>query len=70
MRLLRIVFGVIAIIQSFFVHDIILAILGVIVAGMAIFNLGCCGTSGCEANYTSKTNESKQIEYEEVVSEK
>lgn len=70
MRLLRIVFGVIAIIQSFFVHDIILTILGVIVAGMAIFNLGCFGTSGCETNYTSKTNEGKQIEYEEVVSEK
>lgn len=70
MRLLRIVFGVVAIIQSFFVHDVILAILGLIVAGMAIFNMGCCATNNCNTNYNNKTNNPNQIEYEEVVSEK
>lgn len=70
-RLLRIIFGAIALVQAFLMHDIILGIAGTVVAGMAILNMGCCGVNGCSTNFNSKNNNTKHsIDYEEVVSEK
>lgn len=69
MRVLRFVFGAFAIVQAFITLDIVLGILGLVVGGMAFFNVGCCGANGCETNY-KKDNTTKQIsdvEYEEVV---
>jgi hypothetical protein len=69
MRMLRFVFGAFAIVQAIMTLDIVLGILGLVVGGMAFFNVGCCGASGCETNY-KKDNTTKQItdvEYEEVV---
>lgn len=69
-RLLRIIFGAIALVQAFLMHDIILGIAGIVVAGMAILNMGCCGVNGCNTNLNPKNNSSKEINYEEVVAEK
>lgn len=69
MRVLRFGFGVFAIVQAIITLDIILGILGLVVGGMAFFNVGCCGANGCETNY-KKDNTIKHItdvEYEEVV---
>lgn len=69
MRLLRFLFGALAIIQAIFTLDIVLGILGVVVGGMAFLNVGCCGTDGCETNYKKESNTKKviDVEYEEVV---
>lgn len=69
MRMLRLVFGALAIVQAMITLDVVLAILGLVVGGMAFFNVGCCASNGCETNY-KKDNTTKQItnvEYEEVV---
>lgn len=69
MRVLRFGFGVFAIVQAIIALDIVLGILGLVVGGMAFFNIGCCGANGCDTNY-KKGNTTKQItdvEYEEVV---
>ena len=69
MRVLRFVFGAFALVQAIITLDIVLGILGLVVGGMSFFNVGCCGSNGCETNYT-KDDTTKQItdvEYEEVV---
>jgi hypothetical protein len=69
MRVLRFVFGAFAIVQAIITLDVVLGILGLVVGGMAFFNVGCCGANGCDTNY-KKSNNSKQIldvDYEEVV---
>ena len=69
MRVLRFVFGAFALVQAIITLDIVLGILGLVVVGMAFFNVGCCGSNGCETNY-KKDDSPKQItdvEYEEVV---
>ena len=69
MRVLRFVFGAFALVQANITLDIVLGILGLVVGGMAFFNVGCCGSYGCETNY-KKDDSTKQItdvEYEEVV---
>ena len=69
MRVLRFVFGAFALVQALITLDIVLGILGLVVGGMAFFNVGCCASNGCETNY-KKDDTTKQItdvEYEEVV---
>ena len=69
LRILRFIFGGGAIIQAFITRDITIGIIGIIVSGMALLNVGCCGTAGCNTE-TKKTNSKKEItdvEYEEVV---
>ena len=70
MRVLRFIFGGGAIIQALITKDITLGILGIIVGGMALLNVGCCGTSGCDTNLknTNSKNEITDVEFEEVVS--
>jgi hypothetical protein len=70
MRVLRFIFGGGAIIQALITKDITLGVLGIIVGGMALLNVGCCGTSGCETNLknTNSKNEITDVEFEEVVS--
>jgi hypothetical protein len=69
MRVLRFVFGAFAIIQAIITLDIVLGVLGLVVGGMAFFNVGCCGASGCETNYKkdNNTKQIKDVDYEEVV---
>jgi hypothetical protein len=69
MRILRLVFGGFAIIQAIITLDIVLGILGLIVGGMALLNIGCCGVGGCNTNIKN-VNPKKEIidvDYEEVV---
>ncbi len=69
MRVLRLIFGAFAIVQAIITLDIVLGLLGLVVAGMAFFNLGCCGTNGCKTNFKNNNtkNEIKNVEFEEVV---
>lgn len=72
MRVLRFIFGAFAIVQAIITLDIILGILGLVVGGMAFFNVGCCGTNGCETSYKNSNSKTQMsdVEYEEVVTEK
>jgi len=69
MRVLRFIFGVIVLVQAIITMDVILGMLGVLVGGMAFFNVGCCGANGCDTTYKKTKSDLKTIEvdYEEVV---
>ena len=64
-RLLRLVMGIVIVVQAVIAKDILFGIAGLLFTGLAVFNLGCCGTGGC---YTpiNKSNTTKEISYEEV----
>lgn len=67
MRFVRLGLGIAIIVQSVIAKDWTMGILGFLFSGMAVFNIGCCGTGGC-AVPTKKTSETtKDISYEEVV---
>lgn len=67
-RVIRLILGMGAIIQGIMNVDMMLVIAGIIIGGMAVLNIGCCGTSGCSvpSNRKQKLKE-EEINYEEVV---
>ena len=67
MRALRLLLGAFAIIQAIITMDIIIGLLGVVVGGMAFFNVGCCDSNGCSTDLQNNNkNEVTDVEYEEV----
>lgn len=67
MRVLRLVLGVIVIVQGIYNGEALYFGLGGLLVLMALANAGCCGTGSCAVD-TKKTNatEEKEIVYEEV----
>ncbi len=68
MRVLRVVLSLAILVQSWYAKDSTTAIIGLMLLAMGLFNIGCCGPSGC---YTSvkkkKSAPSNEPVYEEVV---
>jgi hypothetical protein len=67
-RAIRLILGIGAIIQGIVNVEMILVIAGIIISGMAVLNVGCCGATGCSVppNRKQKLKE-EEITYEEVV---
>ncbi|HEY1054380.1 hypothetical protein [Emticicia fontis] len=57
-RILRLVFAIVVIVQGFQVHEWLLVILGGIFSLMPLMNIGCGSTSGCSTsfNFNQKKN--------------
>ena len=70
MRILRLELAIGILAQGIAARDTVTIILGVVFGGMAIANIGCCGTGGCANNHGSTNNKTEDIQYEEVVSNK
>ncbi|MEQ1554380.1 MAG: hypothetical protein ABL929_09395 [Ferruginibacter sp.] len=70
MRALRLGFGIIILIQAFQQHNIMFGILGLLFSGMAVFNIGCCGSAGCATTTKTNNQSTKDISYEEISSTK
>ena len=67
MRILRLVMGIIIIIQGINGGEALYIIIGILFSGMSLANIGCCGTTACEVKHdTSFKNKSKVINYEEL----
>ena len=67
MRILRLVMGIIIIIQGINGGQALYIIIGILFSGMSLANIGCCGTTGCDVKHvTSIKNKSKDINYEEL----
>lgn len=64
-RFLRLGIGLAIVVQAIMASDMMIAFAGLLFTGMAVFNAGCCGTSGCSTP-VRKGNSSKDISYEEV----
>ena len=67
MRLLRLMVGIFIIVQSIQTRDWTMGILGILFTIMPVFNIGCCGNSGCTTPIAKTQETIKQITYEEVI---
>jgi hypothetical protein len=67
MRFLRLAMGIAILVQAVMAKDMLFAFAGIIFTAMPVFNVGCCGTSGCAAPAPKKQETAKEITYEEVV---
>ena len=65
MRGLKLVIGLIALVQSVLQKDITLGIIAGFLLLTAIANVGCCGSNGCAVNFKNSKKE-KEIQYEEL----
>ena len=64
MRVIRLALGVYAMIEAVKAHELFMGMLGLLIAGMALFNMGC----GVPMVKNTKTKDQNQddVEYEEV----
>ena len=69
MRGLRLVLGIVALVQAFIQKDITVGLLAVFLLVTAIANIGCCGSNGCAVNFKQNRKE-KEIIYEELDAKK
>ena len=65
MRILRLGLGIAIIIQGVVAKETMTIVLGAIFGGMALANIGCCGTNGCAIS-SRPTNKTQRIDYEEL----
>ena len=69
MRGLRLVIGIIALVQSIIQKDITLGIIAAFLLVTAIANVGCCGSNGCAVNF-NKHKKENEILYEQLDNKK
>lgn len=65
MRALRLVIGLIALVQSVIQKDITLGIIASFLLLTSIANIGCCGGNGCAVNFSNRKKE-KEIAFKEL----
>lgn len=67
MRIIRLVLGVVVIVQGANNGEALYFVLGGMLTLMALANTGCCGAGGCAVDTRKKAAaEEKEIVYEEV----
>jgi hypothetical protein len=67
MRVLRLVIGIAILAQGIIAKELLPGVLGLLLATMAVFNAGCCGSGGCATAPYKKQSSTKETTYEEVV---
>lgn len=65
-RLFRLALGIIILIEAIGSADWMLGILSLIFSAMAVFNLGCSGSSACYAPDPKNLEQTKDIHYTEI----
>lgn len=65
MRIVRLGLGIAILIQGVVAKETMTVVLGVILGGMALANIGCCGTNGCAVN-SRPANKTQKVDYEEL----
>ncbi len=69
MRIIRLVLGIVIIVQGIYTNDYAIALLGGLFTLMPLLNIGCCGTNACNTNTQRKINtdsKKEEIIFEEV----
>ncbi len=68
MRILRLALGIIILVQGIQAKEFMYAFAGLLISGMALANIGCCGVGGCglPAQKTKTDLPAKEIVYEEI----
>jgi len=65
LRMLRLLIGIAAVVQGISQRENVLWIAGSFLLLSAVFDFGCCGSTGCAVRPRAKTT-NKEIVYEEV----
>lgn len=60
-RMLKIVLGLMVIIQAVFLRDWIFAVAGIIFTAMPVFNVGCCTGTSCKIPEQKNINKAENI---------
>ncbi len=63
----RLIIGIGIIVQAILSRDVAFSLVGLLFTGMAVFNLGCCGSGGCAVKTKNVTPSKKDPTYDEVV---
>ncbi len=68
MRIVRLLLGLIILVQSFFEKDTIMTLVGIVLTVLPVFNLGGCASGQCYTPGMFKRNKSGNdvIQFEEV----
>lgn len=66
-RYLRLGLGIAIIVQSVIAKDCTMGIAALIFTAMPVFNIGCCGTGGCNTPTKKTVETTKKNSYEKVV---
>ncbi len=71
MRIFRLSLGILVEVEAFKNSELIFGLLGGVLLFQAIYNVGCCGSAGCDVNQvknkdSSLTTEVKNITFEEI----
>lgn len=61
MRWVRLIVGTAITVQSFYSHEVAMTAIGVVYAGMAVFNTACCGSGGCAVSRNDRSSDTKDI---------
>ncbi|WP_317900005.1 hypothetical protein [Aurantibacillus circumpalustris] len=70
LRVVRVALGLFILVQGIVNSDTLSILLGAVFAGMAVFNVGCCGTGGCGISQDKhETTANKEVSFEEIKSE-
>jgi len=64
-RLIRLVIGVAILVQGIIGNNVTSILAGALLGGMAMANIGCCGTNSCSVNKTPH-DKSNKVNYEEL----
>ena len=66
MRIIRLVIGGYALVEAIRASDVLIGIMGTVLLGMALFNVGC-GAQGCGVPIPRNKNTShEEVTYEEI----
>lgn len=66
MRLIRLVLAVIVLAEAWRSNEMILVLFGSILLTQSLFNMGCCGSLGCDIDHTINKPRSSKKSLEEV----
>ncbi len=67
MRWLRLVLGIVFLVQAIQMHDTVIGVIAGFFLVTAITNIGCCGAASCAApTRSAKENSTEEISYEEI----
>ncbi len=63
MRFIRLLLGIIIVIQAVVASDFVLGFIGSLLSAMALLNMGCCSTGVCYTNKKNDVASAKEITY-------
>jgi hypothetical protein len=65
-RIIRLIIGIIIIIDAIYSKDVLIGVLGLFFTSMAVFSLGCCAVGGCYSPTKNGLGSAENFNYDEV----